>query len=170
MWTGRAALILLVAVALLVSLAPLGAEAPGLPMPDLVWVLLSLAMIRRPEAAPAGLVIAVSLVADLLRGAPLGLGTLALLAAREAYAYWRLPIRRGPIALEWLAVAGLHAAATAVTALLLRLTFAPLPPFQTLAAAVAVTALGYPPLALLVRGLLPRAPGRAGSLAGETWR
>lgn len=164
-WAGRAGLVLAAMAGLLVALAPLGLHAGAMPAPDLVFLVLAAALVRRPDLAPLGLVAAVSLVSDLLRGAPLGLGTLALLAAALLLGPWRDRLRRGHFLVEWLAVSAVFAASMAFAWLLLLLSFAPRPHPASLLLHVAVTALAYPPVLLILRSLLGSGRGAAGQPA-----
>ncbi|MEO1689363.1 MAG: hypothetical protein AAFU61_15840, partial [Pseudomonadota bacterium] len=68
--------------ALFVQIAP----APQLPAgwrPDLFWAVLAFYMLRRPEAAPLGLVAVLLILRDALTANVPGLGALSLLAAAE---------------------------------------------------------------------------------------
>ncbi|HEU0222799.1 MAG TPA: rod shape-determining protein MreD [Paracoccaceae bacterium] len=165
-WSCRLGVLALSAFALMVALAPLGLGAEDLVMPDLVFLILAIWQIRRPEVVSLALVLLVSLVADLLRGAPLGLGTLALLGALEVLARLRDSLGRSPFLVEWLTVALVFAGMIAAQCLALWLTFTPRPALAALGQHVLGTALAYPLVLLVLRALFPlgRAAGRQGSL------
>lgn len=82
-----AALGALVLGALLVQAAPMGPLPDG-PVPDLAWCVLAFFVLRRPEAAPLGLVALLAMLRDALLGGPMGAGALGVVLATEALR-WR---------------------------------------------------------------------------------
>lgn len=157
-WTLRAAVLAVCAATLAVALSPVGLAPGRLPMPDLAASVLILCLIRRPEAVPLASLIAVSLVSDLLRGAPLGIGTLALLAGAQILLRLREWILRSSFLLEWLLVAVLVVAIALAQSLALWLTFLPAPDPGIMARYVAGTVLSYPLVLLVLRAALPLRP------------
>ncbi len=153
----RAILILLAAIALIAGLVPLGVAAGAWPGPDLVYVLLVAWTLRRPGGLDLLTLMALSLLADLVRGGPLGLSTLALIGIREFLLRAGEDLRRGPFPVEWAVVTVLFAALIVLQCVGLWLAFSPRPPLWMLAVHVLLTGLAYPPAAALAR-LAP--PGR----------
>ena len=66
-------------MAAMIPLAPGGALGP----PDILWCVVVAFAVRRPGAAPAWLIVALGLAADLMLSRPLGLGALALFLSAE---------------------------------------------------------------------------------------
>ncbi|MEM9049563.1 MAG: hypothetical protein AAGC92_12685 [Pseudomonadota bacterium] len=163
-WIARAAVLMLAALFLALALSPAGLAAGRLPMPDPVFALLFICRLRRPEIMPLGLLIALSLVSDLIRGAPLGVGTLAMLAAAEVLLRYRDRILRGGFGVEWLLAACLFGAQMTAQYLLLSITFAPRPSLSALAISAGMTILSYPCVFLVLRGMMPMRPNQTGAL------
>ncbi|RMF40596.1 MAG: hypothetical protein D6754_02805 [Alphaproteobacteria bacterium] len=151
----RLAVVAVSALCLLLSLAPAGLAPAALPMPDLVTLVLLGWMIRRPEAVPLPLLLAVSLGAELLRGAPLGIGTLCLLAAAELMDRLRGWLGRNGFLAEWLLAALIVTAMSLMQCLALWISFGPLPPAMAVLSYTALTAALYPAVLFIQRLVLP---------------
>ncbi|MEL6236362.1 MAG: hypothetical protein AAFR46_18340 [Pseudomonadota bacterium] len=165
-WLRRGAVLMVAALFLAVALSPAGLSAGRLPMPDPLFALLILCRLRRPETVPAALLIGLTLISDLLRGGPLGLGTLGVLAISEALLYYRDRILRSGFFVEWAVVSAAFVVQLAFQFILLRLTFAPCPSVEALALYAASTALSYPVVLVLTRGLLPLRPTSTQGIPG----
>lgn len=152
-WLLLAALPALCLMALLIALSPMGLAPRAFPMPDLVYVVLATWLVRRPDAAPLLMVFAIGVVSDLMRGAPLGIGTLCLLGIAELLRHLSPQIRRGPFVTECLLVMGLFTLKTGIECLALWLTFSPRPQAGQLVLYIAGTALLYPPVCLALTAL-----------------
>jgi rod shape-determining protein MreD len=161
-WASRVGLLMLAGLAMLLAMAPLGLAAGSLPVPDLVFVLIAACLVRRPEAVPLLILVTLSLVSDLLRGAPLGIGTLALLGIADVLGRQRDSLVRGPFFAEWLLVSLLFAGLLAVQCLVLWITFAGLPRLSTILAHLLLTCAVYPAAALTLRALDRRAEAGQG--------
>lgn len=154
----RALLLALGLVAIHVPLVPVDHAADKVANPDLLFCLVVAWTVRRPDAVPLSVVLALGLLADLLLGRPPGPGALGLVLATE---YLR-SCRAGSFPLEVMRAALLFAAVLAGTALLLVFTLAPSPGLESLARHWLATGLAYPVVAgLLHLGLFAARPGRA---------
>jgi rod shape-determining protein MreD len=153
----RALVAALGVVAIHVPLVPVDHAADRVANPDMLFCLLAAWTIRRPDAVPLLLVLALGLAADLLLGRPPGPGALGLVLATE-YLRGRRP---SGFAREFARAALLFAAMLAATSLLLVLTLAPGPGLEALARHWFATVLAYPVVAGLLQLGLPIRPQAA---------
>lgn len=153
----------LAAFVLFVRILPLGAVPDRVPAPDLIlcgtiaWVL------RRPDYAPALLVVAVILMEDILAMRPPGLWPLIVLLGTEFLRSREASFRDMPFALEWLIAGALIVAMTVVQGLVLGAFLVPQAPTGLTALQTLVTILAYPGVVLAahyVFGLRKAAPGQ----------
>ena len=119
----QGAFLLVCAAAIYLPLAPL---APGSERvaPDVLFCVVIAWVLRDPASAPAWIIIAAGLVADLVLARPVGLGALGLLAASELARAQRDRIHGINILVEWIAVLLLFVLTWAATLFVLRLSFA----------------------------------------------
>jgi len=139
-------------IAALIEVAPLGLSADALPAPDLVAAAVFFWALRRPEATPIALVLAVAIARDLLAGGPVGAGALALVLGAESlrsrngahvaahveltlFALFMLLTSLGAWLIVWITASG----APALSAVLIR---------------AALSVLAYPLVYLLLRRVL----------------
>lgn len=157
LWPRRALPPLLGLVAIYIALVPL---APGrdAAAPDLLYCLLVAFVVRAPAVAPAFVVLALGLFADLMLSRPPGLGALGLLAVTEAVRAPRGAGRDWSLLREWLIAAAAFAAMMLAILLVLKVTLAEGPSLAGLRRHVLATALAYLLVAALVGWLLR--PGR----------
>ncbi|MFQ8433383.1 hypothetical protein [Amaricoccus sp. W119] len=165
-WPRRALPPLLGLVAIHVALVPLapGREAAA---PDLLYCLLVACVVRAPAVAPALVVLALGLFADLMLSRPPGLGALGLLVVA---ALIRAPGGAGrdwSLLREWLVAATAFALMMLAMLLVLKLTLAEGPSFGGLRRHVLATAVAYPFVAALVGWLLRPAPARGSPTDAE---
>lgn len=135
--------------ALHLMLIPFAPEASGA-KPDLVFLLLAAAVLRRPDRVPLALVLGLGLAGDILLARPPGLGALGLLAGIEVLRAQAGRFGAGRFAFEWLAVALAFAAVIALTEAVLALALLPGAGSFWALRHVAVTAALYPLVALFV--------------------
>jgi rod shape-determining protein MreD len=135
--------------ALHLMLIPFAPEASGA-KPDLVFLLLAAAVLRRPDRVPLALVLGLGLAGDVLLARPPGLGALGLLLGIEVLRSQAGRFVAGRFALEWLAVALVFAAVIALTEAVLALALLPGAGSFWALRHVAVTAAVYPLVALFV--------------------
>ncbi|SDZ81396.1 rod shape-determining protein MreD [Rubrimonas cliftonensis] len=148
------ALLLFGALAIAASLAPM----PVRFAPDLLFCVLAVWAVRRPNSTPALAVFALGLARDLLSGAPAGAGALGLLIAVEGLRVARPP-RAGEGLRGWLPVWGVVGAWAAAPAVvpwaLLTVTFAPAPAFADIALRYAATVVAFPLAAVALAWAAP---------------
>jgi rod shape-determining protein MreD len=135
--------------ALHLMLIPFAPEASGA-KPDLVFLLLAAAVLRRPDRVPLVLVLGLGIAGDILLARPPGLGALGLLIGIEALRSQAGRLGAGRFPLEWLAVALVFAGVIALTEAVLTLTLMPGAGAFWALRHVAVTAALYPLIALFV--------------------
>ncbi|MCL5778775.1 hypothetical protein M1105_17500 [Limibaculum sp. FT325] len=159
-------------LAIFVEAAPIGVGPQAIPSPDLLFCIVAAIALRQPASAPAGLVLALGLVRDLLTDLPVGLGALALLVASEALRARSAAMARRSLVSEWALVAAAFLAMLAVQWAVLFVTFVQPPYLFDLGRQWVVTMLAYAPVVLTIRWIFgigwraAAAPGRAG-LKGE---
>ncbi len=166
----RLTICILVLAAIYLALVPFGAPGAA-PMPDLTFCIVAAWVIRRPAAAPFWMVLALGLLADVMLSRPPGLGALALLIVTERLRAHAGVFSGTAFAIEWLAVTVAFAAQIAIVAAGLALTMVAGPPAAVLGWYLAGTALVYPLVVGVLRGLVRlrmpqagRAPVRLGRL------
>lgn len=149
------------------ALLPLDIEAVTIPGPDVLLLLCLVWMMRRPDYAPAGLIIAITLIADFLFLRPPGLWTLIVLAGTEFIRTREPGWRDTPFLLEWLTASVLITVMSLAHALILAIFVVQQPPFGATLIQVIMTVVFYPiASALLGRafGIRKRAPGEPDAL------
>jgi len=167
-WGYRALLVALWSLVLFIELLPLG-RGSGLPLPDLWLVLLVAVVLRRPEVAPFGVIVVLTVVMDFVLFRTPGAMTLALLVATE-FVRGRGE-REGDIPLaEEAAIALAAIIAALVLDRVINLVFAaPVPGLALFLAGLAITVLSYPLVAGAVVFILRlrRPDPNAGFLPGR---
>ena len=141
----------LVLGALLLQAAPMG-PLPDAPIPDLAWCVLAFFVLRRPQAAPLGLVAALVALRDALLGGPMGAGALSLLLALEALR-WRareLPPPRSVWG-DWVWASLGYGAALGLQWLLMAISLGHPPSLVALGPHLCATALAIPVVAGVLR-------------------
>ncbi|MCB1352498.1 MAG: rod shape-determining protein MreD [Rhodobacteraceae bacterium] len=168
----QGAFLLVCAAAIYLPLAPL---APGSERvaPDVLFCVVIAWVLRDPASAPAWIIIAAGLVADLVLARPVGLGALGLLAASELARAQRDRIHGINILVEWIAVLLLFVLTWAATLFVLRLSFADTPGLDISLRLVTETAMMYPLISLVAAlGMRIFGPARGVARAleqGGTW-
>jgi rod shape-determining protein MreD len=141
--------------AVFLEAAPLGLGPLDNPSPDLLFCVLAVWVVRRPDSLPVALVFALGVMRDLLTDPPPGIGALSLVVAVELLRARRRALARQSFLAEW-AVAGLALAGMlAMQWLALLLTFAQ-PPYLSLVLQQAILTLALYPAAALLLGRLRR--------------
>lgn len=132
----RLRLLLAVAIAwgaaLLAQMTPLGLSPEAWPTPDLVFCVLAVAAIARPDALPVPAAFGFALVADFVTGGPVGAGALALFLSLETLKLWSRLQDRPSRLRDLAALAAAAAASLLLPWLMMRLTFAGAPPLGAL--------------------------------------
>ena len=150
LWFSQALFASLGLFAVLAAMLPLGLSANAIPMPDLVFILAVAWVIRRPVAAPLGLVAAIAIIADILLMRPIGLWALVMIFSVEAVRARRWTIREHMFLVEWAIFATLFAVSLVATSIILGLAFAPRPGAYIMFTYFLSTVIAYP----IVVGLL----------------
>ncbi|PFG64394.1 rod shape-determining protein MreD [Thioclava sp. ES.031] len=149
-------------VLIFVRLMPVNHSPGGLPGPDLTLALTLAWVLRRPEYAPALLIVLVFLLEDIMFWRPIGLWALIVLGATEFLRRREQSLRDLPFALEWALVAGLLIAMVAVKRIVLLVTMVDQPSLGLELFQMLVTLAAYPVVVLVSRvafGLRRAAPG-----------
>ena len=149
-------------VLIFVRLMPVDHSPGGLPGPDLTLALTLAWVLRRPEYAPALLIVLVFLLEDIMFWRPIGLWALIVLGATEFLRRREQSLRDLPFALEWALVAGLLIAMVAVKRIVLLVTMVDQPSLGLELFQMLVTLAAYPGVVLVSRvafGLRRAAPG-----------
>lgn len=155
----RAAWVGVSIVAILIPLVPLGHQAEAWLVPDLLFCVTIIWVIREPRITTMGLIAIIGLIGDIFLGRPLGLGAIMLLLVSEAFRQQARFFQENPYILEWLATSLFYLIAQLAMSLMLLITFADPPPMGVLLRYVTVTALAYPVItALLILGMRLRSP------------
>ncbi|MGB0497990.1 MAG: rod shape-determining protein MreD [Rubricella sp.] len=156
-------------LAFIVLLAPVSPGTGGWLMPDLIFCLAAVWVLRRPEGAPLPALLAIGLAADLLLGRPVGLGALSFLLAMEFLRTQATTLSGSGFLLEWLAITLVALGAAILLRLGLWISLAEGPRTMLLLHQALLTALAYPLVAAFARSVLRVRPagrryyGEAGS-------
>lgn len=138
-------------LAVFIEAAPLGLTATARPSPDLLFCILAIWALRRPDTVPVLLVFALGLTRDLLTDLPPGLGAVTLVFAIEALKLRRAPLARQGFIVELLLIATVFAAMLAGQWLGVLVALAQPPYLILILQQYTVTLLVYPVLVALIR-------------------
>jgi rod shape-determining protein MreD len=139
------------AAMVLVKLLPLGLNAGGWPVPDLLMCLLVAWMIRRPDLLPMPLVAAVFLWADMMLMRPPGLWAALAVLAGEWLRNRQRGLRAAPLVAEPGLLVALMVAMVLAHWAVLALLFVDQPRLGQQLLQVPVTVLAYPVVAALLQ-------------------
>jgi rod shape-determining protein MreD len=150
-WGYRALFVALAAVFLFVRLLPLGNTAGAFPGPDLLICLMIAWVMRRPDFLPLGLIVAVTLIEDLILMRPPGLWTALVVLATEFLRSRTALTRELNFVTEWMLAGGLMIGMLLAYRLVFMLALLPQPPFGFAVVQVLWSILAYPVIVGLSR-------------------
>ncbi|MDI3335616.1 rod shape-determining protein MreD [Defluviimonas aestuarii] len=163
----RSLFLALAAVILFVRLLPLSALPARFPGPDLILCLALAWVQRRPDYAPALLIVIVFLIEDILAMRPPGLWALIVLLGTEFLRSREALLRDLPFIVEWAATGALILAMAIVNWLVLALFLVPQADFGPVMLQVITTIVAYPLIVLatlFVLGVRRTATGEVDTL------
>lgn len=137
-------------LAILIPLVPLGHRADALLVPDLLYCVTLIWVIREPRVTLIGLIAALGLIADIFLGRPIGLGALALVLTSEAFRQQARFFQENSFVLEWIAAIIFFLMAQLGMSFVLLLTFSETPAMGDILKYTAGMAIAYP----LITGFL----------------
>ncbi len=143
-WGYRLVFLGLAAALLFVRLLPLGNAAGSLPGPDVMLCLTLAWMMRRPDFLPVWLIVAVTLMDDLVLMRPPGLWTAIVVLATEFLRSRTALTRELNFMAEWLFASGLMIGMLLAYRLVFMLALLPQPPFGFAVVQVIWSILVYP--------------------------
>ena len=154
-------------LSVITDVAPFTTDARAWPLPDLLFLALACLALRRPSLLPAPLVMGAGLLRDLLTGAAVGPGALALMLGVRLLGARAEPLRNRSLAVEWAHVAVVAVLVVTLPALMLWATLASVPHSGDLLGRWAMTVIAYPAVVLVLRvgrehGLRPGEIAREG--------
>lgn len=124
-WLYRGIFVVLALFVLFVRLLPLGADAGGLPGPDLLLCVMLAWVMRRPDYLPVLMIAAIVFLEDVTLMRPLGLWTALVVLATEFLRSRAALTRELSFAVEWMLVAGLMVGLLLLYRLFVALAFLP---------------------------------------------
>lgn len=166
-WVGCVVLIAICAVLIFIQLLPLDTLPRSWAAPDLMLVVTLAWVTRRPDYAPALVIGALFLLADLLFQRPPGLMTALVIIVTEMLRARSRALRTVPFPLEWATVSLGILAIAIINRAVLALVLMPLPSMTLTLSQVALTCLSYPVivgLAYAMMGFSRPAPGEVDAL------
>lgn len=166
-WLGRLTWLLICFALIFIQLLPLNTLPPSWAGPDLMLVITLAWVARRPDYAPALMIVPVFLIADLLFGRPPGLHTAFVLILTEALRAQANSLRNVPFPLEWATVAFGIVALTLANRIVLAIFLTPQAPLRLTMIEMAMSCMVYPLVvatAFLVFGVSRPAPGEVDAL------
>ncbi|MEM6972093.1 MAG: hypothetical protein AAF577_04735 [Pseudomonadota bacterium] len=141
-------------VAITVEMAPVGTGPVALPSPDLLLLVLGVAVVRRPDCVPVPMVLALGLTRDMVGDMPVGLGALTLTAAIEILRARAPALARSSLVVEAITLASVTLAML-VAQILLMLIMLAQPPYIMALVRQWVLTLAFWPLAVFaIRGVM----------------
>ncbi|MCB6178434.1 rod shape-determining protein MreD [Rhodobacter sp. Har01] len=143
-WGYRALFLALALLLLFLRLLPLGSRPGAFPGPDLLLCLTFAWMMRRPDYLPVGLIVAVTLVEDLVLMRPPGLWTALIVLATEFLRSRTALTRELNFVTEWLLAAGLMLGMLIAYRFVFALSFLPQPSFGHALVQILWSVLAYP--------------------------
>ncbi|MBT0958128.1 rod shape-determining protein MreD [Alphaproteobacteria bacterium KMM 3653] len=149
---------------------PLDMTATNLPGPDLITALAMAWVLRRPAYVPAGLILIVFLICDMLFQQPPGLWTMLVLLATEFLRARQALSRELPFPLEWGLVALLTFAMISGHQMMLGLFAVDRPALKLALVQGVFTLVAYPVVVFMSRwamGLRKATPGEADALGSR---
>lgn len=150
-WLYRTVFVLFATLFFFARILPLNGMPASIPGPDLMIAMAFAWILRRPEYAPAPLIIAVFLLEDMLYQRPPGLWTAVVLIGTE-FVRGRVALMRGlPFPAEWAMVAGVLTGMVLLNRLVLALALVPLPALSMEMLRVLTTMGAYPFVVLATR-------------------
>lgn len=165
--TFQAIFLAIAAATLFLRLLPITPVTHGIPGPDIMQAFVFAWLLRRPDYVPAVLIVAVTLLEDLLYWRPIGLWPLMMLAGTEFLRARTRATRNLSFLAELVMVAGVMLAMLIANRLVLAFTLVDQPPVGLDLLRYLMTLLAYPCVVLLSRlafGLRRPVPGEAMTL------
>lgn len=157
-------------VAVLIPLVPLGHRTDAWPVPDLLFCITLIWVIREPRITGIGTIALLGLTADIFLGRPIGLGALALVLTSEAFRQQARFFQENIFLLEWLAAVLFFFAAQLLMAFVLLITFVDPPAMKDILRYTLGTIIAYPLLTALLFVLLKLHSPRPGQIADRLGR
>ncbi|MEM6489330.1 MAG: rod shape-determining protein MreD [Pseudomonadota bacterium] len=139
--------------AVLVEAAPVGLTPRGLPSPDLVFLVVAVVAVRRPDCVPILPVFALGLVRDLLTDLPTGLGALTLVLSAEVLRTQAAALARASLLREAAIIAVVCLVAMALQYVLTLAMLAQPPYVMAVVRQWLLTVLAWPLVLIVVRGI-----------------
>ena len=143
-WAYHLLYLTLALVLLFLRLLPLGDAAGAFPGPDLLLCLTIAWAMRRPDYVPVWLIVAVTLVEDLILMRPPGLWTALMVLATEFLRSRNALTRELNFVVDWLLAGGLMLAMLIAYRFVFAMAFLPQPPFGFAVVQVIWSILAYP--------------------------
>ncbi len=143
-WGYRALFLGLAALFLFLRLLPLGNTAGAFPGPDLLICLMIAWVMRRPDFLPLAMIVAVTLIEDLILMRPPGLWTALVVLATEFLRSRTALTRELNFVTEWMLAGGLMIGMLLAYRLVFMLALLPQPPFGFAVVQVLWSILAYP--------------------------
>lgn len=141
------------------ALIPVGLSADAQGTPDLLPALIFAWMVRSPESLPVSILVLVALFSDLMLSQPVGLRALLLLIGGVYVGHVGRTIIEQMFVVEWAGFALAFGVMLGIEALVLQLSFAPVPALGLMLWHWLASGLAYPLIAgILHFGLKVRAP------------
>jgi len=137
--------------AILIPLVPLGHRADAWLVPDLLYCVTLIWVIREPRITLVGLIAALGLIGDIFLGRPIGLGALALVLTSEAFRQQARFFQENMFFLEWIAAIIFFLVAQLAMSFALLLTFSDPPAMKDILKYTAGMAIAYPLLTAFLK-------------------
>ncbi|WP_432449370.1 rod shape-determining protein MreD [Aliiroseovarius marinus] len=153
-WLFRLGLVVLTLILIFVQILPLDLTPGRFPGPDLMLAIVMALVLRRPDYAPAALIVALFFLMDMLFQRVPAVWTLAVLTGTEFLRNREHSMREQPFWIEWAYVAGVLAVMELGRRLLLTVFFVEQVPLGRELLAVLMTALIYPLVVFVVEFVL----------------
>lgn len=153
-WFKQAILILFAALMIMYNLIPFNLTPDALPTGDIMFCVICILTIRRPEIVPFWIITLIYLGFDIFQMKALGVKTICVLIAAEILRLYRNIFRENPFFFEWLVISVAFLLVLIANEVILRLTIVPTPPISNLFWEFLFTILVYPIILFLMTYVL----------------
>lgn len=153
-WLWQLALVLFAAGIMFYNLIPFTLVPNTLPLPDILFCVISALIIRRPEIVPFWLIGLIFFGFDIFLAKPLGVWTACVLITTEVLRANRVAFLENLFPFEWVYLSLVFFLALAINQIIFTVSFVPTPSMLTMGWEFGFTVLSYPFIVFVITYIL----------------
>lgn len=153
-WLRQLALLMFAALVMFFHLIPFTLTPATLPAPDILYCIICVLIIRRPEIVPFWMIALIYFGFDVFQAKPLGVWTACILITSEVLRASRDTFRKNLFLFEWMTISLAFFLTLVVNRLLWIVTFIPTPSVSCILWEFAFTILAYPIILFVITYVL----------------